>query len=613
MKKNISFWVGLWLLCYAWQGVAQTNQACFTTDVRQGCVPLTVNVTNCSAITTDPRLMLYDFGEGKAAQNGTNYTYTKAGKYFITQFINVGDGAKTDGKYMIEVFEPETPQFTVEACGNYAVNIKITSNGMPRYIIDYGTGRRDTVVGLSSTSFAYADEQPKTITVSSFAGGTAICGTASKTFAPLRRLPSADFQRIRVIDDTQVELSFQQNSPLGYKVSELTTSDNATKSIALSSSTQTTLVLSNRNIAFETYVYRLNPLNCQGQEEQSTLSLGTLRLRVTAAPQQNILAWNTLLFFGFEKYEIYRDNQLIGTITNPNQTTFTDTQVRCNQPYTYRIEYVMNGGKTRSISANKLITTSSFSAPTTISSFNVSIERGFVTINAVLPNNTVVRDFLVEKNGVERKVPFKMPYIDNSINPTKESACYRVAYIDECGNMSEWSGQKCNTVLSVKDSLNTVYFSWTGGNTTNSVIEIVDNQGKVINTLPLTPTLNTDLLQQQVNRFRIRSNVEGQTVYSNTVMIALAANFTLPNAFSPNKDGLNDIFLPTGKFIQSYRLVILGQWGDILFETTDLQKGWDGTGLNGGEAPSGTYAYQIEYVEEAGGVNKLNGVVTVIR
>jgi gliding motility-associated-like protein len=556
--------------------------------------------------------MLYDFGEGKAAQNGTNYTYTKAGRYFITQFINVGDGAKTDGKYLIEVFEPETPQFTVEACGNYAVNIKITSNKMPRYIIDYGTGRRDTVVGLSSTSYAYTDDQPKTITVSSLVG-TVSCGSSSKTVTPLRRLPAADFQRVRVIDDTQVELSFQQNSPFGYKVAELTTSDNATKTIALSSTTQTTLLLSNRNISFETYVYRLNPINCQGQDEQSTLSVGTMRLRVTTAPKQNVLTWNTLLFIGFEKYEIYRDNQLLATVSNPNQTTFTDTQVRCNQPYTYRVEYVMNGGRTRSISVNRSVTTSSYSEPSTITNFNASIENGFVTINVAVPNNTVIRDFLVEKNGVERKIPFKMPYIDNSINPAKESACYRVAYIDECGNMSEWSTKICNTVLNVKDSLNTVYFSWTGGSTNSSVIEIVDNQGKVINTLPLSPTLNADLLQQQVNRFRIRSNVGGQTVYSNTVMIALAANFTLPNAFSPNKDGLNDVFLPTGKFIQSYRMVILGQWGDILFESTDLQKGWEGTGLNGGEAPSGTYAYQIEYIEEAGGVNKLNGVVTVIR
>ena len=53
--------------------------------------------------------------------------------------------------------------------------------------------------------------------------------------------------------------------------------------------------------------------------------------------------------------------------------------------------------------------------------------------------------------------------------------------------------------------------------------------------------------------------------------------FFIPNAFSPNKDGRNDIFRPMlfGK-VMLYEFTIYNQWGEIVFKSTDVNKGWDG-------------------------------------
>lgn len=54
----------------------------------------------------------------------------------------------------------------------------------------------------------------------------------------------------------------------------------------------------------------------------------------------------------------------------------------------------------------------------------------------------------------------------------------------------------------------------------------------------------------------------------------------VPNTFTPNGDGLNDVFIPVGKNIASMQLLIFDRWGTLLFESNDPNMGWDGTYRN---------------------------------
>lgn len=69
-------------------------------------------------------------------------------------------------------------------------------------------------------------------------------------------------------------------------------------------------------------------------------------------------------------------------------------------------------------------------------------------------------------------------------------------------------------------------------------------------------------------------------------------SFFVPNAFTPNGDGINDVFQPLGNAIiaSSYRLEIFDRWGQTIFFTDDRTKGWDGR-RSGQDAPSGVYVF----------------------
>jgi gliding motility-associated-like protein len=67
-----------------------------------------------------------------------------------------------------------------------------------------------------------------------------------------------------------------------------------------------------------------------------------------------------------------------------------------------------------------------------------------------------------------------------------------------------------------------------------------------------------------------------------------------PNAFTPNNDNLNDVYLPIGNDVFEFNLTIYNAWGQQVFETNNILKGWDGMYLDE-HAPDGTYIYRSNY------------------
>ena len=72
----------------------------------------------------------------------------------------------------------------------------------------------------------------------------------------------------------------------------------------------------------------------------------------------------------------------------------------------------------------------------------------------------------------------------------------------------------------------------------------------------------------------------------------------LPNAFTPNGDNKNDIFMAKGVNITNFRMYIFDRWGKKLYETVSLEDGWDGS-FNGMPSPAGVYIWIIQYQSEA--------------
>jgi gliding motility-associated-like protein len=86
----------------------------------------------------------------------------------------------------------------------------------------------------------------------------------------------------------------------------------------------------------------------------------------------------------------------------------------------------------------------------------------------------------------------------------------------------------------------------------------------------------------------------------------------IPNSFTPNKDGLNERFLPMVLGITTYDLRIYNRWGQVIFRTQDSDAGWDGTS-EGVECPQDGYIYHLELTPYASEKKVYIGSVTLIR
>jgi gliding motility-associated-like protein len=97
------------------------------------------------------------------------------------------------------------------------------------------------------------------------------------------------------------------------------------------------------------------------------------------------------------------------------------------------------------------------------------------------------------------------------------------------------------------------------------------------------------------------------------VSFAKCIALQIPNAFTPNNDGKNDVFRPLlGVPPKNYTLQIYSRWGQLMFETHDATKGWNGK-LSGELQQSGTYIYLITLIDPDGVLVVKKGTLVLIR
>ncbi len=102
---------------------------------------------------------------------------------------------------------------------------------------------------------------------------------------------------------------------------------------------------------------------------------------------------------------------------------------------------------------------------------------------------------------------------------------------------------------------------------------------------------------------------------SEFVIIEPDFSFFAPNTFTPNEDGHNDIFYGYGLGIDNstYQMLIFDRWGNLIFVSNDINKGWDGTRNGGPIAQIDTYVWQVRFKDEMDKPHKYMGHVNLIR
>ncbi|GAC1589030.1 MAG: hypothetical protein NVS3B8_02910 [Chitinophagaceae bacterium] len=126
---------------------------------------------------------------------------------------------------------------------------------------------------------------------------------------------------------------------------------------------------------------------------------------------------------------------------------------------------------------------------------------------------------------------------------------------------------------------------------------------------------------KQTTSYKIMAINEGGCINKDEITVFVVCNngnIFLPNTFSPNGNGTNDVFYPRGTGLYSIRSMrIFNRWGEPVFEATnfkanDASKGWNGTFKNK-PAPNDVYVYFVEVICENNSVLTYSGNIAVIR
>jgi gliding motility-associated-like protein len=102
-------------------------------------------------------------------------------------------------------------------------------------------------------------------------------------------------------------------------------------------------------------------------------------------------------------------------------------------------------------------------------------------------------------------------------------------------------------------------------------------------------------------------------LWSNQTWGQALTTIFIPNAFSPNGDGTNDLFFAQGFGIDSMTLEIFSRWGQALWLGMGMDARWDGTDFQGLPAPMGEYFFVMRYTTHTGMANNLAGTLTLLR
>lgn len=132
-------------------------------------------------------------------------------------------------------------------------------------------------------------------------------------------------------------------------------------------------------------------------------------------------------------------------------------------------------------------------------------------------------------------------------------------------------------------------FTWSNGSTRDRLL--ISNSGKYV----------------------VRADKEG-CIYFDSLIVNFKhcdCNISIPNAFTPNGDGLNDVFfVQFDCSVKSYNLAIYNRWGDEVFKSMESKFGWDGS-YGGKSVPSGIYVYRLEYELANGTFSSATGKIMV--
>ncbi len=217
---------------------------------------------------------------------------------------------------------------------------------------------------------------------------------------------------------------------------------------------------------------------------------------------------------------------------------------------------------------------------------------------------------------------------DTNLQVDQNTFTYRIKMRDSCGNISAYGDNVSTPVkLSVSGGEGNPLLQWTpyeGWEVSYYEIQRFNNEQERYQTVPgysmvpgnkLKAIDSISEMDFTNHCYRIIAHKKGEpeiTSVSNIDCFNPEMRVYVPNAFSPDGNGINDHFRPRGTYVLNFRMKIYNRWGQKVFESHSLKEGWDGT-FEGEKVEAGSYLYIIFAEGPNGAVQKLQGRMTVIK
>lgn len=358
------------------------------------------------------------------------------------------------------------------------------------------------------------------------------------------------------------------------------------------------------------------------------------------------LSWNAYANMkkGVLQYKIYCSvNGGVYTYLGvTSSTSYEHTGLETNKTYCYQVR-AMNTPKTITSTSNRscLVAT----APT-VTSFvylkTVSVEADN-SVSVSLYNDTLksCKGFnifrsedgttynyngFVAYNGQRNNL-----YRDNDVKPKEKNYYYKAVILDSCGNSRFTSNIGKTVLLKVKNDKDKLfnnclswdnYQGWQAGIAGYYVYREVNGQRETtpVDFVPAGINSYTDNVEDIVKESgKVGYYVMAVENFGNTYGLIGTSNSNIaeayvegevyvPNAFAPK--GENRVWKPVTQFVEKsdYHVRVYNRWGTLVFETSDEDKGWDGSGME-----DNIYVYVIQYKNARGEFIELKGTITMIR
>jgi len=607
----------------------------FEVNSEIGCNPFTVVVNDLSG-APDTVAINYDWGDGSPLDSAEFHTYSQPGVYSIIQTVANADPRQDT--ITVEVINQYPPEFYLFNCKGTYGSLMVQDTLYEAFEIDWGDGISEISPAFTLVSHDYGIISSFGVTVKGLINGSQSatdssnvnCHSSTKQLNMIVDIQPAFVNQVQVIN-TDVNSGIIS---VGYT---LPPDNNYLIEIKDQNQTTFTIIdtinqvlnpgsytIQNLNTANNYYCISITAFDpCDGDMRQSNIGC-SINLEVTPQNQQNLLEWATNST-DFLLYSVFKEGNLISNINQQGQTQYTDNQVICGLIYEYQVSMEENNGFL-SISDTMSTTAISTDIPDPIENITAIVMGQDVQLSWEEPQNYLAQGYIISRSIDNSNFDIldtisTTTFSDPELFTQSTQYFYKIQYYDACGNLSAES-IIASPVLLVSEYDKTLVWSeyegWIDG-VIEYILEKYDENGQLIESIPLglSTSYNEDYATNsyQYVLYKIVAvpfDLTNGNVDSNILEVIYRSKVTFPNAFSPDGDGLNDVFNFKSRYVTAVKMKIYNRWGELVYQTNEVDRGWDGT-INGKPAPLGAYIHHTELTDDMGITFVKSGEIILIR